>query len=145
MAAQVFGYVGQIDEEDAKRLEGVEGVSNITQIGRAGLEAYYDDLLRGQDGGRQVEVDAAGSPVTEMERKEPVAGHNMHLTLDLNLQEATEQAMDRQIANGVGTHGIAAVAIDPIRGPSWLWPADRPMTQLVYPGHYGKRMGHDQR
>ena len=39
MAAQVFGYVGQIDEEDAKRLEGVEGVSNITQIGRAGLEA----------------------------------------------------------------------------------------------------------
>ena len=84
MAAQVFGYVGQIDEEDAKRLEGVEGVSNITQIGRAGLEAYYDDLLRGQDGGRQVEVDAAGSPVTEMERKEPVAGHNMHLTLDLN-------------------------------------------------------------
>ena len=67
------------------------------------MEAYYDDLLRGQDGGRQVEVDAAGSPVTEMERKEPVAGHNMHLTLDLNLQEATEQAMDRQIANGVGT------------------------------------------
>ena len=83
---------------------------------RAGLEAYYDDLLRGQDGGRQVEVDAAGSPVTEMERKEPVAGHNMHLTLDLNLQEATEQAMDRQIANGVGTHGIAAVAIDPNTG-----------------------------
>ena len=36
MAAQVFGYVGQIDEEDAKRLKGVEGVSNITQIGRAG-------------------------------------------------------------------------------------------------------------
>lgn len=116
MAAQVFGYVGQIDEEDAKRLEGVEGVSNITQIGRAGLEAYYDDLLRGKDGGRQVEVDAAGSPVKEMERKDPVAGHNMHLTIDLYLQQATERAMDRQIANGIGTHGIAAVAIDPNTG-----------------------------
>lgn len=53
MAAQVFGYVGQIDEEDMKRLKGQEGVSSITQIGRAGLEAYYDDLLRGKDGDRK--------------------------------------------------------------------------------------------
>ncbi|KMO87858.1 peptidoglycan glycosyltransferase [Megasphaera cerevisiae DSM 20462] len=116
MAAQVFGYVGQIDEEDMKRLEGQEGVSNITQIGRAGLESYYDDLLRGKDGGRQVEVDATGSPVKEMERKNPIAGHNMHLTIDLNLQEAAEKAMDAQVANGIGTQGIAAVAIDPNTG-----------------------------
>ncbi len=116
MAAQVFGYVGQIDEEDMKRLEGQDGISSITQIGRAGLEAYYDDLLRGKDGGRQVEVDAAGTPVKEMERKNPVPGHNFHLTIDLNLQKATEAAMDQQIANGIGTHGIAAVAIDPNTG-----------------------------
>lgn len=116
MAAQVFGYVGQIDEEDMKRLKGQEGVSSITQIGRAGLEAYYDDLLRGKDGGRQVEVDASGTPVKEMERKKPVPGHNFHLTIDLNLQKATEDALDRQVANGIGTHGIAAVAIDPNTG-----------------------------
>ncbi len=116
MAAQIFGYVGQIDEEDMKRLEGQEGVSNITQIGRAGLESYYDDILRGKDGGRQVEVDAAGSPVKEMERKNPVAGHNIHLTIDLNLQQAAEDAMDKQVANGIGTHGIAVVAIDPNTG-----------------------------
>lgn len=116
MAAQIFGYVGQIDEDDMKRLEGQEGVSNITQIGRAGLESYYDDILRGKDGGRQVEVDAAGSPVKEMERKNPVAGHNIHLTIDLNLQQAAEDAMDKQVANGIGTHGIAAVAIDPNTG-----------------------------
>ena len=116
MAAQIFGYVGQIDEEDMKRLKGQEGVSSITQIGRAGLESYYDDLLRGKDGGRQVEVDAAGTPVKEMERKNPTAGHNIHLTIDLNLQQAAEDAMDKQIANGIGTHGIAAVAIDPNTG-----------------------------
>lgn len=116
MAAQIFGYVGQIDEEDMKRLKGQEGVSNITQIGRAGLESYYDDILRGKDGGRQVEVDAAGSPVKEMERKNPVAGHNIHLTIDLNLQQAAEDAMDKQVANGIGTHGIAVVAIDPNTG-----------------------------
>lgn len=116
MAAQVFGYVGTIDEEDMKRLEGQDGVSNVTQIGRAGLEAYYDDLLRGKDGGRQVEVDAAGSPVKEIDRKEPIAGHNMHLTIDLNLQRAAETAMDKQVAQGIGTHGIAVVAIDPNTG-----------------------------
>ena len=91
-------------------------MSNITQIGRAGLEAYYDDLLRGKDGGRQVEVDATGSPVKEMERKNPVAGHNIHLTIDLNLQQAAEKAMDAQIANGIGTAGIAMVALDPNTG-----------------------------
>lgn len=116
MAAQIFGYVGQIDEEELEQLQGEESVSGITQIGRAGLEAYYDSLLRGKDGSRQVEVDASGSPVKELERKSPVAGHNIHLTLDLNLQKALESAMDAQIASGVGTSGIAAVAIDPNTG-----------------------------
>jgi penicillin-binding protein 2 len=116
MAAQVFGYVGQIDEAEMERIKGQEGVTSVTRIGRAGLEAYYDDLLRGKDGGRQVEVDASGSPVKEMERKKPISGHNLHLTIDMNLQKATEDALDSQIANGIGTHGIAAVAIDPNTG-----------------------------
>ena len=116
MAAQIFGYVGQIDEEDMERLKGQDGISSITQIGRAGLEAYYDDLLRGKDGGRQAEVDATGTPVKEMERKNPVPGHNFHLTIDLNLQKAAEDAMDKQVANGIGTHGIAVVAVDPNTG-----------------------------
>lgn len=116
MAAQIFGYVGQIDEDDMERLKGEDGVSNVTQIGRAGLESYYDDVLRGKDGSRQVEVDALGSPVMEVERKNPVQGHNIHLTLDLNLQTALEKAMDAQIAQGIGVSGIAAVAVDPNTG-----------------------------
>lgn len=116
LAAQVFGYVGQVSEDDLKRLEGQDGISNMTQIGKAGLEAYYDELLRGKDGGRQVEVDAAGRPVKEIDRKNPSAGHNMHLTLDLNLQRAAEAAMDNLISQGIGMHGIAAVAIDPNTG-----------------------------
>lgn len=116
MAAQIFGYVGQIDEDDMERLKGEDGVSNVTQIGRAGLESYYDDVLRGKDGSRQVEVDASGRPVMEVERKNPVQGHNIHLTLDLNLQTALEKAMDAQIAQGIGVSGIAAVAVDPNTG-----------------------------
>ena len=116
MAAQIFGYVGQIDEDDMERLKGEDGVSNVTQIGRAGLESYYDDVLRGKDGSRQVEVDASGSPVMEVERKNPVQGHNIHLTLDLNLQTALEKAMDTQIAQEIGVSGIAAVAVDPNTG-----------------------------
>ncbi|EGS33924.1 penicillin-binding protein 2 [Megasphaera sp. UPII 135-E] len=116
MAAQVLGYVGQIDENDMKRLEGQDGITTVTQIGRAGLEAYYDDILRGKDGARQVEVDATGRPVKEMERKNPMAGRNMHLTLDLYLQQAAERAMDAQLANGIGVNGIAVVAMDPNTG-----------------------------
>ncbi len=116
MAAQILGYVGQISEDDIERLEGEEGVSHITQIGRAGLESYYDDLLRGKDGGRQVEVDAAGNPVKELQRKNPEAGHNIHLTLDLNLQQAAERAIENQLSQGVGTAGIAMIAIDPNTG-----------------------------
>ena len=115
MAAQIVGYVGQIDEDDEKRLKGEDGITSITQMGRAGLESYYDDLLRGKDGGRQVEVDATGSPVKELERKKPVSGHNIHLTIDLNLQKATEQALDLS-ETGLGSHGIAAIAIDPNTG-----------------------------
>lgn len=116
MAAQVLGYVGQIDENDMKRLEGQDGITTVTQIGRAGLEAYYDDILRGKDGARQVEVDATGRPVKEMERKNPMAGRNMHLTLDLYLQQAAERAMDAQLASGIGANGIAVVAMDPNTG-----------------------------
>ncbi|MUP47715.1 penicillin-binding protein 2 [Veillonellaceae bacterium M2-8] len=116
MAAQVLGYVGQIDENDMKRLEGQDGITTVTQIGRAGLEAYYDDILRGKDGARQVEVDAMGRPVKEMERKNPMAGRNMHLTLDLYLQQAAERAMDAQLASGIGANGIAVVAMDPNTG-----------------------------
>ncbi|WP_288893810.1 penicillin-binding protein 2 [uncultured Megasphaera sp.] len=116
MAAQVLGYVGQIDENDMKRLEGQDGITTVTQIGRAGLEAYYDDILRGKDGARQVEVDATGRPVKEMERKNPMAGRNIHLTLDLYLQQAAERAMDAQLANGIGVNGIAVVAMDPNTG-----------------------------
>ncbi|WP_288843654.1 penicillin-binding protein 2 [uncultured Megasphaera sp.] len=116
MAAQVLGYVGQIDENDMKRLEGQDGITTVTQIGRDGLEAYYDDILRGKDGARQVEVDATGRPVKEMERKNPMAGRNMHLTLDLYLQQAAERAMDAQLASGIGANGIAVVAMDPNTG-----------------------------
>ena len=116
MAAQVLGYVGQIDENDMKRLEGQDGITTVTQIGRAGLEAYYDDILRGKDGARQVEVDGTGRAVKEMERKNPMAGRNMHLTLDLYLQQAAERAMDAQLASGIGANGIAVVAMDPNTG-----------------------------
>ena len=101
----------------ARALERVVEVQRQVLAERV-LADDHDRRLVGPDfqRGRQVEVDAAGSPVKEMERKDPVAGHNMHLTIDLYLQQATERAMDRQIANGIGTHGIAAVAIDPNTG-----------------------------
>ena len=63
-------------------------------IGKFGLEKYYDKYLRGIPGGEQVEVDVTGRPVQRLGMKNPVSGASLTLTIDHNLQEATEKAMD---------------------------------------------------
>lgn len=122
MAAQMFGYVGQITEDEMTKLKSEgNGVSGSTIIGRAGLEAYYDDVLRGKDGGRQVEVDATGRPVKDLERKLVVPGRNIHLTIDLDLQKAAEKAVTEQLAvlqqqDHINANAVALMAMDPNTG-----------------------------
>ena len=52
-------------------------------------------MLRGVDGGKQLEVDASGRPVAEVDRKHTVPGSNIHLTIDVNIQKAAEEAVKR--------------------------------------------------
>lgn len=119
MAAQMLGYVGQINEEELDKLKG-QGVSGLTIMGRAGIESYYDDILRGKDGGIHVEVDAAGRPVKEVDRTPLVPGKNMYLTVDLDLQQAAEKAITEQIKvlhdQKIDVNGVAMVAMDPNTG-----------------------------
>ncbi len=119
MAAQMIGYVGQINEEEMERLKG-QGISGLTIMGRSGIESYYDDILRGKDGGIHVEVDAAGRPVKEVERSPLVPGKNMYLTIDLDLQLAAEKAITEQInalkEQKIDVNGVAMVAMDPNTG-----------------------------
>lgn len=107
IAAHVIGYVGRIDERELARVD-KSNYKGTTHIGKLGLERYYEDLLHGQVGYQQVEVNAQGRHLRVLERQPPVAGRDLVLAIDAGLQAVAESAMDG--------HSGAVVAIDPRTG-----------------------------
>ena len=92
LLSHVMGYVRQIDEDQLKR-NANKGYSLGDSYGQSGLENTYEGFLRGQDGGRQVEVDSVGRPVRDLGIKKPVQGNNLYLTVDHRLQMVAEEAL----------------------------------------------------
>jgi penicillin-binding protein 2 len=120
MAAQLFGYVGEISTPELAA-PAFRGVKPGTVIGQAGLEYYYDHYLRGEPGTKRVAVNAEGQPVpTKLAPTPPHAGHTLQTTLNLNLQVASEKAllegMEHARAGGKPAIAGAFVAIDPLNG-----------------------------
>ena len=108
LAAHVLGYTSGITEEEYRRLE-PDGYRIRDRIGRSGVEQVFESTLRGEWGGQQVEVNAAGQVQRVLGDKPAEAGRDLRLTLDLALQKAAEQAL-----NGVRKGAI--VAMDPQTG-----------------------------
>jgi penicillin-binding protein 2 len=84
-AAHSMGYVGEIDKEELQQF-GNPKFQGGDIIGKAGLEKYYDDILRGEKGGKEVEVDALGQEVATLLYQKPVPGEDLVLTIDRDLQ-----------------------------------------------------------
>ena len=84
-AAHSLGYVGEIDKEELERF-GNPKFQGGDIIGKAGLEKYYDDILRGEKGGKEVEVDALGQELATLLYQKPVPGEDLVLTIDRDLQ-----------------------------------------------------------
>lgn len=105
--AHVVGYVGRIDRADLERLDAGR-YEGTTHVGKTGIERYYEDLLHGEPGYEQVEVNADHRPLRILERVAPTPGSNLHLTIDAHMQQVAEQAF-------AGRAG-AAVAVDPRNG-----------------------------
>lgn len=101
-AAHVLGYVSSVDEEDltGDPLLQLPGF----RIGKQGMEREFDLVLRGSGGNSQVEVNALGRVIRELERKEAEAGTDLSLTLDERLQRFT--------AERLGAESAASVVID---------------------------------
>ena len=116
-AAHVLGYVSEISDEELERKKD-EGYKSGDIVGKFGLERIYDKELRGTNGGRQVEVDVTGKPVQILGEKPPVSGCDLVLTLDWDLQTATEKAVDDQLARmaNQGVRAAAAVVMNPQTG-----------------------------
>lgn len=105
LAAHLLGYVGEVNRQDLAKLPDYR-VGD--EIGRFGLERGLEGFLRGASGGRQIEVDAVGRRLRVLGEVPEQPGRNVILTLDLDVQQAAEQALGAQTG--------ALVAIDPNNG-----------------------------
>ena len=126
LAAHVLGYLGEISEEQLEVLRD-KGYKAGDIVGTSGVEAYYEDTLRGVDGKMIMEVDAQGVPLQELGREERNPGKSLVLTLDKELQREAERSLRDGMArartyfdkernmNYVAPAG-AAVVLDPRTG-----------------------------
>lgn len=106
-AAHLIGYVGEVSEEDLNQSR-YAAYAPGDVVGKAGVEETYDELLRGQDGSRDVIVDSHGREVGYLGTQHAIPGQDLKLTIDIDLQRAAELALGS--ANG------AVVAMDPRNG-----------------------------
>ncbi len=106
LASHLVGYVGEISEADYEARKEDTSYQKYSVVGKGGLESFFDKLLRGKDGYEQVEVNVAGKVVDRLGIVEPIQGNGLTLTIDLDLQKATEKALDEQLAYLRGT-GLA--------------------------------------
>lgn len=121
LAAHVLGYTGEITTEQLQARRG-ENYRLGDTIGQMGVEDIFEPLLRGQWGGRQVEVDAAGEVIRVLGEQQPLPGQTVTLTLDLKLQQVAEQALGQRkgavVAMDPRTGGILAMASYPTFDPN---------------------------
>jgi len=92
MAASLLGYVSEVSQAQLTRDE-FQDFRPGEHLGQAGVEKRFDAFLRGMDGGEQLEVDARGRALRQLNRLDPRSGMNLVLTLDRRLQRAAEEAM----------------------------------------------------
>ncbi|QPK61894.1 penicillin-binding protein 2 [Methylomonas sp. LL1] len=103
LAAHVVGYVGRINEQELKTLPSEE-YRGTDIIGKNGIEKSYESHLLGTAGYEEIETNAQARAVNTVSTVEPIAGSNIYLTLDIDLQKIAYDAL--------GEYNGAAVAID---------------------------------
>jgi penicillin-binding protein 2 len=106
-ASHVIGYLGEISLDELKGGD-FPHLRSGDSVGKFGVERSFENFLRGEPGGRQVEVNANGQIMRVLQTVSPKPGRNVHLTLDLELQQRCEELLE-------GVAG-AAVAVEPETG-----------------------------
>lgn len=120
-AVHALGYVGEVSEYEIEK-GFFKDVTQGSIVGKAGLEEFYDSVLRGEDGAFMEEVDVAGNVIKHYASLQPVPGKNIRLTLDYRLQKSLEDFTDSHLeylrSSGIAPNARAAavVAIDPRNG-----------------------------
>lgn len=103
----VLGYVGRINAAELGKVD-LANYSASNYIGKTGIEKYYEALLHGTVGIKQIEMSANGQIIRSNQSHPAIAGRNLYLTIDSRLQLAAQQAL--------GNKPGAVVALNPQNG-----------------------------
>ncbi|MBW2689139.1 MAG: penicillin-binding protein 2 [Deltaproteobacteria bacterium] len=152
MAAHLFGYLGEVTEEELGKSE-FAGYRSGEMVGKTALENMFEDRLRGTAGQKRIEVNVRGRELRQVTTRAPLPGQRLYLTIDTTLQQAAEKALaDRAgaiVALDVNNGEILAFVSRPTFDPAWFargitgeeWRSlvdnsQHPMTNKVLRGQY---------
>jgi len=107
IAPHLLGYLGEISRKDIEEKR-YKGARSGDLVGKYGIEERFENDLAGVKGQRRLEVDAEGRLVRVIDEKPPIPGKDLYLSIDLELQQASEEAMKEYVG--------ALVALDPQTG-----------------------------
>lgn len=100
--ANIIGYTGKASAEELEALEeeGYDDYSTDAIIGKSGVEQLMETQLRGQDGSEEVVVDRLGKilDINENSKVDPVAGNDVYLSIDKDLQKVVYDVLEQKIA-----------------------------------------------
>lgn len=107
LAAHLLGYVGEVSEEELSAST-FSDTKPGDLVGKSGVERVYNSCLVGTNGKRQVLVDSMGRELGVLGEVEAVIGGELHVTLDLKLQEVAEALLEDKVGS--------IIAMDPRNG-----------------------------
>lgn len=105
LASHILGTVGKIKQEELNGKEDTYTMNDI--IGKTGIQYVFEDLLKGKNGIRQIDMDIEGTVTGEYIAKEAIAGSDVVLTIDSNVQAITEKALKDNIIK-ISTGGFSS-------------------------------------
>jgi penicillin-binding protein 2 len=96
MASHVLGFLGAIRESETTYYKNL-GYDPDARVGQFGVEQTYESTLRGKSGYVKYEVDSRGRILRLIERKEPIPGNDLQLSINLDIQQFAEQALQTEL------------------------------------------------
>ncbi|MFY9589895.1 penicillin-binding protein 2 [Rickettsia endosymbiont of Halotydeus destructor] len=116
VTCHLIGYTGRVNEQE-KNEQNIYNISDFN-IGKSGIEKYYEDTLQGEFGYKKIEVNAYGKQVREITNVASKPGGDLHLNIDARLQAQIQPHLNQQgcsaIVTDVTNGNILILAASPV-------------------------------